>query len=132
MTLYGKLTAGVFCFMFAELATAAATGLHYEVNSQRFFLEKECISAIRVDQQVFDSKKHYSLNLRLKNSENCARKLNEMIYANIGEHLRTYYNSELLIDSYIAGELNTENGFRMPLSNKALGEDILSFYKKNN
>ncbi|EBP0522835.1 hypothetical protein JZ09_22845 [Salmonella enterica] len=123
---------GLSCIFFSKLAFSASIGLNYESNDEKYVLKKECISVMRMNHETFDSKEHYSLSIRLKNNNDCSNKFNNLINKNIGSHLRTYFNSTLLINSYIAGELKTEKGFRMPLENKALGEEIISFYDGKN
>lgn len=131
MAMFGKVTLGMFCLVFVKFAFCAEKGLNYESNNKTFTLKEECISSLVMNHYMFDSKEYYSLSVRLKNSRNCSLALNGIIEENIGNHLRIYFNSDLLIDSYIAGKLNTENGFKMPLDSKRLGDKILSFYHKN-
>lgn len=101
----------------------------YMSSGDEFVLSKKCVAGVRMDPYVFNSKEIYSVSLRLKNTEDCSQKLNNIIKENIGNRLFTYLNGKLLIDAYIASELKTENGFRMSVSNKELAEDILSFYR---
>ncbi|MGE0970681.1 hypothetical protein ACQFN5_13160 [Klebsiella sp. WOUb02] len=130
MAVSGKVTLGIFCLIFANFALCAGKGLSYESNNKTLNLKEECVSSLAMNRFIFESKEHYLLNVRLKDNRNCAQKLNSMIEQNIGNRLRTYFNSDLLVDSYIAGILSTEKGFRMPLDSKKLGDEILSFYNK--
>lgn len=113
----------------AGCADSKKNKIVYMSSGDEFVLSKKCVAGVRMDPYVFNSKEIYSVSLRLKNTEDCSQKLNNIIKENIGNRLFTYLNGNLLIDAYIASELKTENGFRMSVSNKELAEDILSFYR---
>lgn len=130
MTIFKKVAVGAFCIIFSKMAMSADIGLNYDSAGQKFILKKECIAGMRITH--FEPQDIFSLNLRLKDSSDCAQQLNAIIKRNINGRLKIYFNDQLLMDSFIAGYLKTELGYKMPLENKQTGKDILSFYKISN
>ena len=43
-----------------------------------------------------------------------------------------YFNSKLVMDSYIASEIRMEKGIKMAVGNPQLGKDIEKFYEDKN
>lgn len=132
MKSFEKLALGLLFITFSSLASSATSGLVYKSNNETFVLTKECVSEVRFYDGVFDSKVFYSTSIRLKNTKDCAQKLNAIVKNNVGGRLRTYFNSKLLMDSYIASALSTEKGFKMPVENEQIGKDIVLYYNKSN
>jgi hypothetical protein len=132
MNAFRNLALGLFFMTSTSLASSVKSGLTYESNNENFILKKECVSSIRFNQDVFDSEIHFSTSTQLKNSKECSQKLNSIIKNNRGGRLQIYFNSKLLIDSFIASEISTEKGFRMPVENERSGKEIVQFYNKNN
>jgi len=132
MKSFEKLALGLLFITSSSLASSATSGLVYKSNNETFVLTKECVSEVRFNDEVSDSKVYYSTRTILKNTKDCAQKLNAIVKNNVGGRLRTYFNSKLLMDSYIASALSTEKGFKMPVENEQIGKDIVLYYNKSN
>lgn len=132
MKSFEKLALGLLFITSSSLASSVTSGLVYKSNHETFVLTKECVSEVRFYDGVFDSKVFYSTSIRLKNTKDCAQKLNAIVKNNVGGRLQVYFNSKLVMDSYIASEISMEKGLKMAVGNPQLGKDIENFYEDKN
>ena len=132
MKSFEKLALGLLFITSSSLASSMTSGLVYKSNHETFVLTKECVSEVRFYDGVFDSKVFYSTSIRLKNTKDCAQKLNAIVKNNVGGRLQVYFNSKLVMDSYIASEIRMEKGIKMAVRNPQLGKDIEKFYENKN
>lgn len=132
MKSFEKLALGLLFITSSSLASSMTSGLVYKSNHETFVLTKECVSEVRFYDGVFDSKVFYSTSIRLKNTKDCAQKLNAIVKNNVGGRLQVYFNSKLVMDSYIASEIRMEKGIKMAVGNSQLGKDIEKFYENKN
>lgn len=132
MKSFEKLALGLLFITSSSLASSVTSGLVYKSNHETFVLTKECVSEVRFYDGVFDSKVFYSTSIRLKNTKDCAQKLNAIVKNNVGGRLQVYFNSKLVMDSYIASEIRMEKGIKMAMGNPQLGKDIEKFYENKN
>ena len=132
MKSFEKVALGLLFITSSSLASSATSGLVYKSNNETFVLTKECVSEVRFYDGVFDSKVFYSTSIRLKNTKGCAQKLNAIVKNNVGGRLQVYFNSKLVMDSYIASEIRMEKGIKMAVGNPQLGKDIEKFYENKN
>ena len=132
MKSFEKLALGLLFITSSSLASSVTSGLVYKSNHETFVLTKECVSEVRFYDGVFDSKVFYSTRIRLKNTKDCAQKLNAIVKNNVGGRLHVYFNSKLVMDSYIASEIRMEKGIKMAMGNPQLGKDIEKFYENKN
>lgn len=132
MKSFEKLALGLLFITSSSLASSVTSGLVYKSNHETFVLTKECVSEVRFYDGVFNSKVFYSTSIRLKNTKDCAQKLNAIVKNNVGGRLQVYFNSKLVMDSYIASEISMEKGLKMAVGNPQLGKDIENFYEDKN
>lgn len=132
MKSFEKLALGLLFITSSSLASSATSGLVYKSNNETFVLTRECVSEVRFNDEVSDSKVYYSTRTTLKNTKDCAQKLNAIVKNNVGGRLQVYFNSKLVMDSYIASEIRMEKGLRMAVRNPQLGKDIEKFYENKN
>lgn len=120
----------VFLSFAPGLVMGAEGGLKYTVKDIPYTIKQECLAYISLSRDMSNESGRYSLGLQLRDSELCAKKFNQLIASNVGDRLKTYFNSRLINDSFIASNLKTQNVFTMSLDNVTLGNDIIAFYSK--
>lgn len=119
------------CLLFPpSLVMGAEAGLKYTAKDISYTIEQKCLAYISLSRDLGNKNGRYSLGLQLRDSELCAKKLNQLIASNVGDRLKMYFDSKIINDSFIASTIKTQNVFTMSLENVTLGNDIIAFYSK--
>lgn len=99
----------------------------YSFDNELYPLAGECISKLKqIDNTVNGS---HVIYVRLKESANCAEKLNILFENNVNKHVITYFNKKIISKTYISSSINSANGYHMVIPNRAISEDIILHYR---
>ena len=98
----------------------------YVFDNESYTLTEECISELRdIDNTTNNS---HIVYMKLKNTANCAGKLNSLFEKNIGQYVTTYFNKKIISKTYIASKINSAAGYHMVMPSRIVSNDIILYY----
>ncbi|MEX9965241.1 hypothetical protein [Providencia stuartii] len=103
--------------------------LVYKFENDEFILEKECVSVLQLGYSQL--KNDYVLNIEINRTPKCSERFNSLLSKNIGKKVSLYFGVNKISQTYIAGEIQSENGYRQAFSDKKVINNILESYGRN-